>query len=722
LVIVSNRLPVVIRRSGGTLELQATTGGLATGLSSFYDKRKMAWVGWPGNMKPENRETVRRRLKTGFGYYPVFLTSSMAESYYVGFSNGTLWPLLHSFPAYTRYSSSEWTAYKNANNLFCDEVAKLLKPGDTVWIHDYHLMLLPSLIRSRVPDVKIGFFLHTPFPQYDTLQLVPWHRQLVEGMLGADLVGFHTYDYVQAFLGSVRHLLGIDNEIGRIVFGDRLVQADVFPIGVDFQRYSSIPSSPGVQSEISKIHKLTKGLKIIFSIGRLDYTKGIPQQLLALERLLETKPAQRGKIVYVCVVVPSREHGDLYRRLKKEIDELVGRINSRFSTIGWTPIQYMYRRLNSDELDALYQTAHIALVMPLRDGMNLVAKEFIASRRDCSGVLVLSEMAGASKELLEALVVNPNDLDGVACALDEALLMPLDEQVARNTVMRDRIEKMDIGRWVSRFLVRLDESYESSRRLTTVLMGERSMDAIRRRYLSSRTRLFLLDYDGTLVGFSSKPSNASPPSRVVQLLSSLASEESNEVFLISGRRKDDLAVWLGALPIKLVAEHGGWFRSSKNGRWRPVSRSTTEWKNQIRPILELFVERIPGSAIEEKDFSLAWHYRECDVEIGSLAARELIDALTHLTANSDISVMAGNKVVEAKSAQVSKGLFYSKYLSRKRYDFVLCAGDDETDESLFSMLPDDSITIKIGMSGSSAKYYFKDPDRFVDFLESLSRE
>ena len=720
LVIVANRLPVTTQKHGRSVELVPSTGGLASGLKSFYDKSTMRWVGWPGPVQPKDQRCVARKLVRDFGFFPVFLTPAMIRGYYTGFSNGTLWPLLHSFTAYAKYSSAEWETYKQVNTLFGEQIVQMIKPGDTVWVHDYHLMLLPAYIRERVPEAKIGFFLHTPFPHYDTLRLIPWYRDLVSGLLGADLLGFQTYDYAQSFLGSVRHLLGLDNRIGQIVTSGRAVQVDVFPISVDFDQYSRSSERRAVKNRIARLRKQTGDLKTIFSISRLDYTKGIPHQLLAIERLLEAHPDMSGKFVYLCVVVPSRERSDFYGQLKKDIDELVGRINSKFGTMDWMPIRYIYRRLDDDELNALYASAHVALVMPLRDGMNLIAKEYIASRADETGALVLSGMAGASKELLEALIVNPNDEDEITASLHKALTMPIAEQIRRNRIMRARLQKADIHRWVARFLEKLEEAAKASENLMTSLMTNRIKSEIRERYASARRRLLLLDYDGTLVPFTAKPSSAIPSPRVLSVLRSLAASDSNEVFLISGRKREDLSAWFGDLPISLVAEHGAWLRSGSLGRWESLIKDRPVWKNRIRPVLELFVERIPGSVIEEKDFSIAWHYRESDPELGPSAARELIDALTHLTANLDISVMVGNKVVEVKSADVNKGLFYVRHLSSRKWDFIFSAGDDETDEYLFDKLPEDSVCVKVGISASSAKYSMEDPEHILDFLESLS--
>src|SRR5205823_13699613 len=342
--------------------------------------------------------------------------------------NGTLWPLFHSFSTYAKYSASEWEAYRAVNARFADAIVRALRPNDQLWIHDYHLLLLPRLIRERVPEARVGFFLHIPFPPYDVFRLLPWHRDILQGMLGADLIGFHTYDYARAFLGSVLRDLGLDNRIGAIVAGHRVVQVDVFPLGIDVAKFGSESVGPSVERYLARMRRGTGPSKLLFSISRLDYTKGIPQQLDAFERFLESHAEWRRKVTYLLAVVPSRERVTQYARLKRDIDERVGRINSRYGTIAWTPIRYLYRQLDFDELLALYRASDVALVAPLRDGMNLVAKEFVAAKQEPRGVLILSEMAGASKELREALIVNPSDVKDIVEALNRVMRSSTNKQ------------------------------------------------------------------------------------------------------------------------------------------------------------------------------------------------------------------------------------------------------------------------------------------------------
>lgn len=659
-------------------------------------------------------------LPANYGCYPVFLPPGLLRLYYGGFANRTLWPLFHSFPMYARYASDEWRAYREANDAFADRVARVVNPRDTIWVHDYHLLLLPEMLRERLPHARIGFFLHIPFPAYDVFRLLPWSRDVLRGMLGADLVGFHTYDYSQSFLRSVRRLLGPDNELGRVTWGHRVVQSDVFPMGVDVARLEQTNPSPPSREVAQRLRGPAAHAKLAFSISRLDYTKGIPEALRAVEELLSRFPRYRTRLVYVLVVVPSRERVDRYALLKREVDELVGRINSRFGSLDWVPIRYMYRQLHLPELLALYREADIALVTPLRDGMNLVAKEYTLAHADGSGVLILSELTGAAKELTESLLVNPNNVDEIVSALRRALEMPREEQIARNKPMRDRLRAYDATRWHEKFLGRLDDVVSMSEGLNVRTFGRRELRLLLHRYARSARRLLLLDYDGTLVPIRDDPATAAPTIQLLQTLAALAANKRNHVVIVSGRRKEDLERWLDSVPATLVAEHGAWVRGPKSRRWQVQRGMTTQWMSRIRPVLELFVDRVPGARIEEKDFSLAWHYRLADPESGGAAAMELVDALTALTANLDLHVIQGHRVVEIKSTNASKGHFYKSRLERGPWDFVLAAGDDATDESLFPMLPPDAVSLRIGLVASAARFNMRGPSDVLRLLGRLA--
>ncbi len=396
LLIVSNRLPVSIERSEAGFEYQPSVGGLATSLNSLRRDRDMLWLGWPGIATDSKEEQIEieARLQDDFGSLPIFLPPDHFKRYYTGFSNGTLWPLFHYFTQYAHYEKEDWASYRRVNRLFCEKVREIKQPGDTLWIHDYHLLLLPGMIREVMPEVAIGFFLHIPFPSSEILRMLPWREEILEGMLGADLIGFHSFGYARHFFSSLLRLKGLEQEFGRVVVDGRPVWADTFPLGVDVERFESALERPTVREQLEELRRQADGRRVILSVDRLDFTKGILERLLAFDTFLNDFPEWQGKVSLISLSVPSRTQVPEYIALKRQVDELVGRINGRYGRPGWVPIWYLYRSLPFDELVAFYLHADVALVTPLRDGMNLVAKEYLASRPDATGVLILSETAG----------------------------------------------------------------------------------------------------------------------------------------------------------------------------------------------------------------------------------------------------------------------------------------------------------------------------------------
>lgn len=726
LVVVSNRLPVTVTEKEGKFRLQESVGGLATGLKTYFDsleekgskKAEYIWVGWPGGVISEDRRKgLRARLAAEFRAYPVFLSARETEKFYHGFCNKTIWPLFHYFPSYTGFEEEFWRYYQKVNQEFAQVVAEILRPGDVIWIHDYQLMLLPSLLREQAPQVPIGFFLHIPFPSYEIYRLLPakWRSEILRGLLGADLVGFHTADYTQYFLGCVLRVLGYEHSLGQIITGERAVRAETFPMGIDFARFHRALEDPEVERENKRLQKTLGQRKVVLSIDRLDYTKGIIKRLEGFEQFLEKNPKWHGKVILVLGVVPSRTGVEAYQEMKREIDELVGRINGRFGRIDWTPALYRYRSLPFASLAALYSTSDVALVTPLRDGMNLIAKEYIASRKNQSGVLILSEAAGAAKELGEALIINPNHREEIAEALQAALEMPPAEQVRRNQIMQERLRRFDINWWADSFIQQLLATKEDQKRFQSRLLNSQEQEKLLADFQNAKRRLLLLDYDGTLIPFSPDPQNAKPSPELLALLHRLTRDPKNKVVVISGRDKAILDEWFAGLEVGLVAEHGVW-RKEKGGKWSTTKPVANDWKPTLLPILQMYVERLPGSFVEEKDFSLAWHYRRADAEQGSLRARELIDELVHLTANIDVQVLRGNKVVEVRPAGADKGTAAQRWLAEQGYDFVLAIGDDRTDEDLFQVLPESAYSIRVGMTPSRARFNLREPAEVLDLL------
>jgi trehalose 6-phosphate synthase/phosphatase len=456
LLIISNRLPVTIQKKKEELYFNQSVGGLATGLGSFYKSFNSKWVGWCGipseRIDLQDKRIIETKLEKEFSSFPVFLSRRNVELYYGEFCNKTLWPLLHGFTQYATYNKKSWKAYEKTNEIFAKGVLEIAKPEDMVWVHDYHLMLLPLILRKEFPDIAIGFFLHTPFPSSDVFRLLPWREEILRGMLAADLVGFHTYNYVQNFLMTVRRLLSINHTLGKIVVGNHLSKVDSFPIGIDYPRFANAETKTKVQRSMEKYNRKLGKTKKVLSIDRLDYTKGVLHRLQGFNLFLNSYPEFKEKVTLILVAVPSRTKVQQYQSLKKNIDESIGKINGDHGKLGWTPIQYIYRSLPFHSLLALYRISDVAMITPLRDGMNLIAKEYVATKTDGKGVLILSEMAGAVEELREAIVVNPNSTEEIAEALKNALSMPEDEQIKRNRSMQERLQNYDIKFWANDFM------------------------------------------------------------------------------------------------------------------------------------------------------------------------------------------------------------------------------------------------------------------------------
>lgn len=720
-IIVSNRLPVKLTKNEGeSYQLSASEGGLATGLGSIYKQDDNVWIGWPGMEVTEeaDRIEVTGKLKE-MSLLPVFLTQEETTEYYEGFSNSVLWPVFHYYAStYAEYKQSNWDFYQQVNLKFCEAVLAEAAPGDTIWIHDYQLLLLPALIRKQLPDVSIGFFLHIPFPSHEMFRLIPWRTELLNGMIGADLIGFHTFDDVRHFLGSVSRILPVTTSSNIITCNDRSIVAESFPMGIDYEKYSSLPNTPEVKEQVKQIKDTFKETKLVLSIDRLDYSKGILQRLEAFELLLKTHPEYIEKIALYMIVVPSRDMVPQYKNLRDQIDKKAGNINALYRTMEWAPVHYYYRSFPIETLSALYSSADVCLVTPMRDGMNLVSKEYVASRINNDGVLILSEMAGASKELIDAVIVNPNNIEQMCQAIIKGLEMPLAEQQTRMTQMRQLVSKFNVGHWVKIFMDRFKEVKQLQRSMQSRHVSGATGQSIIKRYAKTKKRVIFLDYDGTLVDFKTNVDQAKPDKELYDLITQLTDDPANNVVLISGRKHENLGDWFGDTNLYLIAEHGTWFKQL-NTSWHKISGLTDNWKQDIYPMLDTYVDRTPGSFIEEKTYSLVWHYRKSQTGLGELRANELMNNLKYIANDKGLQLMPGDKVLEIKNMEVNKGKAALSIIEHDDYDFILALGDDYTDEDTFRALPDSAITVKVGSNVSSAKFYLRNPAEVRRFLHNM---
>ena len=724
LLLVSNRLPVTVALESGKVRAERSCGGLATGLRGPHERSGGLWIGWPGELQGFDaaQRGEMQSLLRGMGTVPVELSTEEAHGYYHHFSNGVLWPLFHYMVDRVDLDSWHFESYLRVNERFADLVADEMRPGDLVWVHDYQLTLVPALLRARAPEARIAFFLHIPFPSSEVFRLLPWREEILEGILGADLIGFHTLSYVRHFANSLLAILGLETQVDRLDWGGRQVRLGAFPMGVDSRRFDAMARQPEVERRAREVRQEAKGRRILLGVDRLDYTKGIPRRLLALERLLRRQPELAATIRLLQVTVPSRVGTGTYEEFRRSVDEIVGRINGEFATSDSVVIHYMYRAIDEQELVAMYRAADVMLVTPLRDGMNLVAKEFVASRPDEDGVLVLSELAGAASELGEALRINPYDLEQVSFTILRALTMSARERRARMRALRARLFDNDIHSWVDRFIGALEDSKVEVPGPMARLSTAEELEALVRRLRRADRLLLLLDYDGTLVPFADKPELAGPDPEILALLEQLAARPGTRVHVLSGRQREDLDTWLGSIPVGLHAEHGFWWRLEPGGDWEAARPLSTEWKAKVLPIFEQFAARTAGSWIETKTASLAWHYRLSDPTFARSQARELRHYLHEALSNQPVEVLKGEKVIEVRPYGTHKGIAVQRIILDQSADVVLAMGDDHTDDDMFAALPPGGIAVQVGAREGRARYRLADVAAARTFLRRLTAD
>lgn len=711
LIIISNRLPVTVGET-----ITKSSGGLVAALEGLSAERfEMKWIGWPGSVVPDERKAeVERLLVDEHGCIPIFLSEDEAAGHYEGFSNSSLWPVLHYMPNYMRYDPAWWDQYREANERFANKALELAKSGDLVWVHDYQLMLVPAMLHAAMPELRVGFFLHTPFPSFETFRCHPKRAELVTGMLGADLIGFHTFGYMRHFRSTVLRLLGLESEIALIrTESGHTAALGVFPIGINAPRFQAALDSPEFKQRLEQMRASDSDKQIVLSVERMDYTKGILHRIEAIERFLD-ELEDRDTIKFIFVSVPSREGVEEYQDLRAEVEAQVGRINGTYATLRNSPIRFIHGSVDFIDLCALYAHSDVGLVTPLIDGMNLVAKEYIACQMEDPGVLILSEFAGAAGELFNAMIVNPYDSEGVARALREALALTSEEKVARNKAMRARIMKYDARHWARTFIDQLRNA-RGERPGQNGTQIEELTEQLRLAVAVQKRIALFLDYDGTLREIERDPGAAKPNDAVRQLLEALRSRPNLVLTLISGRSREELEKWFGHYPFAIIAEHGAALWHAK--RWERLDTGLSyDWKDQILNILRHYEQSTPGSLVEEKETSLVWHYRNTDPEFGAWKAHQLAVELGSVMESEAVAIRHGRKIIEASAANISKGEAVRRLLGEQAHDLALCAGDDQTDESMFELGEPNLITIKIGPKPSRAHYRIFNPAAFRQFL------
>ena len=703
-LLVSNRLPVRLDENGNAVR---TTGGLASALAGA--EVDAIWVGWPGVRTEEigDADAVSSAMSK-IGVKPVFLSGKEYAGFYEGYSNGTLWPLLHYMMERAQFEEGWFELYEQANRKFADAILEIAEEGDTIWIHDYQLFLLPKMLRESTLNLCVGFFLHTPFPSSEIFRTLPERGRILRGVLGADLIGFHTYNYLRHFRSALLRVLGLEAEMDTVLADNRTVKLGVYPIGHDHAGFKDAMASSEFAEALRKYSADLEGKKLVLSVERLDYTKGVPQKLRAIRRFLTDHPEWAQNVAFVIIAVPSRESIGEYALLKEEVQREVGAINGDFGAIGHSPLQFLYRSYPQTELAALYALADACLVTPLIDGMNLVAKEYIDCKTDITGarpgVLVLSEFAGAAQEMSHALMVNPHDVKEVAQAIARSLSMSAEEKEQRTDVMRGRVRRSDSAAWAKVFLKQLKASSETNAEASPRFLNL-AVDLANVVKAGDDVALFL-DYDGTLRDFVNDPAAAVPDENLRPLLEKLSSHPNVRVAIVSGRPAAFLQKHFEGAGVTLVSEHGYRWLLPGATNWHLIREHIdTDWKDVVLPHLQQAEALTPGSHIEIKQSSIVWHYRGCDPEFGLWKARSLLSELTDDTASLPVSVHHGKKIVEVASQLVNKGQAVKALAAEWKPKVMLAAGDDQTDETMFAIEVedvDDFITVHVGESPSRA--------------------
>ena len=715
ILIVSNRLPVTVKKVAGKLTFETSMGGVATGLASYVANRKSKWIGWPGIASEDLTEADKKKIIKELAKrncVPVFLGRKQLDNFYNGYSNSLLWPLFHNLPM-APAKDIWWQAYKSANRAFHDVVLQTATTTNSVWVQDYQLLLLPEMLKLERPKLHVGFFLHIPFPEGRSLRKLPSSELLLKGMLGADLVGFHTEQYVANFVKAVQQFdlgLSVDDQL---ILPDRTVQVTDFPMGIDYEKFKIARKSPAVKAAVKELKRKHKGMRIIAGVDRLDITKGFIERLNAYRDFLRQHQREIGKVVFVLVGAPSRGEIEAYQHLSSKVDTLVAAINSEFGTPRWQPVEYNNQGLSFEELTALFQIADVAFVAPLRDGMNLVAKEYIASKKK-HGVLILSDTAGAAYELKDALLVSHKKPATLVAALDQALHMRKREMKSRFGRMQRHLERHTVHTWASDFMTTLQKPVPGTPNLVTRGLNVKLQTTIHARFLQTENRLLIVDCDSSL-------KDKSTSRKLLVCIRKLAADPATAVVIVSRYSAADLDMPFSTMPVSLVAESGSKIKLAGHSRWQHLSPATNLWKKEILPLLDTYSALTPKSQIDENPHSVVWKYPQSPPYYAQKNAVILKRLLKPYLKSYGLTLSQANKSLEIKDPNFSKAKALNKLLASAP-SFVVAIGDDLSDEALFMALPTGSYSIKLGNGRTAARYRLPNENAAIEFLHMLSHK
>ncbi|GFZ18530.1 UDP-Glycosyltransferase [Actinidia rufa] len=784
IIIVANQLPIRAQRkteNGKGWSFSWDENSLLLQLKDGLgdDETDVIYVGClKEEIHQSEQDEVSQTLLDSYKCVPTFLPPDLFTRYYHGFCKQQLWPLFHYMLPLSpdfggRFNRSLWQAYVSVNKIFADRIMEVINPEDDfVWVHDYHLMVLPTFLRKRFNRVKLGFFLHSPFPSSEIYKTLPIREDLLRALLNSDLIGFHTFDYARHFLSCCSRMLGLSYESKRGYIGleyyGRTVSIKILPVGIHMGQLQSVLSLPETEKKVAELIKQfgEQDRIMLLGVDDMDIFKGISLKLLAMEQLLTQHPELQGKVVLVQIANPARGRGKDVKEVQAETYSIVKQINEAFGKPGYEPIVLIDEPLKFYERIAYYVVAECCLVTAVRDGMNLIPYEYIISRQGNErldkvlglgpstpkkSMLVVSEFIGCSPSLSGAIRVNPWNIDAVADAMDCALVMDESEKQLRHEKHYRYVSTHHVGYWARSFLQDLERTCKDhvQRRSWGIGFGlsfrvvsldpnfrKLAMEHIVSAFKRTKTRAILLDYDGTLMPQASI--DKTPSSKTIEILNSLCRDENNMVFIVSARSRDKLAEWFSLCEnLGIAAEHGCFMRLKRDAKWETcVPVVDCSWKQIAEPVMKLYTETTDGSTIEDRETSLVWCYEDADPDFGSCQAKELLDHLESVLANEPVTVKSGQNIVEVKPQGVSKGLVAKRLLSTMQErdmtpNFVLCIGDDRSDEDMFEVITSsidgpsiapsaEVFACTVGRKPSKAKYYLDDAVEIVRLMQGLA--
>ncbi|EOA39653.1 hypothetical protein CARUB_v10008292mg [Capsella rubella] len=774
MIIVANRLPLKAEKRNGSWSFSWDQDSLYLQLKDgLPEDMEILYVGSLSvDVDSHEQDDVAQILLDKFKCVPTFFPPDLQSKFYDGFCKRQLWPLFHYMLPFSadhggRFDRSLWEAYVATNKLFFQKVIEVINPDDDfVWIHDYHLMVLPTFLRRRFNRIRMGFFLHSPFPSSEIYRSLPVREEILKALLNSDLIGFHTFDYARHFLTCCSRMLGLEYQSKRGYIGleyyGRTVGIKIMPVGINMGRIQSVMRYSEEEGKVTELRNRFEGKTVLLGIDDMDIFKGINLKLLAMEQMLRQHPNWRGRAVLVQIVNPARGKGIDVDEIRGEIQESCRRINGEFGKPGYQPIIYIDTPVSINEINAYYHIAECVVVTAVRDGMNLTPYEYIVCRQgllgsesDFSGpkksMLVASEFIGCSPSLSGAIRVNPWNVEATGEALNEALSMSDAEKQLRHEKHFRYVSTHDVAYWSRSFLQDLERICVDHFKKRCWGMGisfgfrvvaldpnfrKLSIPCIVSDYKRAKSRAILLDYDGTLMPQNSI--NKAPSQEVLNFLDALCEDKKNSIFIVSGRGRESLGKWFTPCKnVGIAAEHGYFLRWSGNEEWETCGQSSDfGWMQIVEPVMKQYTESTDGSSIEIKESALVWQYRDADPGFGSLQAKEMLEHLESVLANEPVAVKSGHYIVEVKPQGVSKGSVSEKIFSSmaekgKPVDFVLCIGDDRSDEDMFEaignamskrLLCDNALVFActVGQKPSKAKYYLDDTTEVTSMLESLA--